>query len=173
MQRDRSLHHGADDSKVIDRPKSCGQPKRDHSKLTAGANHGWQDSPNGINFSGNTSSQMARDIIVRFPARGGLWARGAAEVVGAGVVITQSVGVPVDVHYTLRCRRTAVRVNGRRESAPSPPRVTTDTEAPEPSGSDRMATTMSQPHSCPDARARNRRAPTLAGRSADAPDQSK
>ena len=63
MQRDRSLHHGADDSKVIDRPKSCGQPKRDHSKLTAGANHGWQDSPNGINFSGNTSSQMARDIL--------------------------------------------------------------------------------------------------------------
>jgi|BarGraIncu00222A_1022003.scaffolds.fasta_scaffold02979_4 hypothetical protein len=81
-------------------------------------------------------------------------------------------GAPV--HYYLPCKRAAVRVNGRRELAPSPPRVSTDTAAPGPSGSDRTATTMSQPHSCPDVPARGIRSePTIADRSADASDQSK
>lgn len=78
-------------------------------------------------------------------------------------------GAPV--HYYLPCKRA---VNGRRELAPSPPRVSTDTAAPGRSGSDRTATTMSQPHSCPDVPARGIRSePTIADRSADASDQSK
>ena len=55
--------NGADDSKVINRPKSCGQPKQDHSSSSAGANHGGKTAPTGSTSQELTSRRSLVDEL--------------------------------------------------------------------------------------------------------------